>query len=206
MKFDFLYGRLQIPRFFVSQWLHVKSFLTALDDMKVSGHEINAESVIPVMSAILKGANGQDEIDGVSVNTLAKGVRLLSQSIQASEMDDAWFVKKFGEIYEEVLALRDNEDYVVNPVQMDRFLDLINYFMDRASEYDEDYVEIEKPEKKQEFGGVTATFVVFSLSGNDQVKEFCKAIKYCSAISVDVVDGYKVRISCTVPDVFVPGC
>lgn len=203
MKFDFLYGRLAIPRFFVSQWLHVQSFVDALEDMKARNVEINAKSVLPVMASIVKNSNGSEAIDGISVNTLAKGIRLISQSVKDTTMDDDWFIKKFGEIYEEVIALRDNDDYVVNPGQMDKFLDLISFFMGKAAKYDDDYVEIEKLEKKQEFGGVTATFVVFSLSGVDEVSEFCKVLKCCSAVSVDVVDEYKVCISCTVPDIFI---
>ena len=168
------------------------------------GLEIRPDSVLPIMASIIKEVSGADTVDGVSVNTLAKAVRLLKESIGSSDMDDEWFIRKFGQIYEQVLNLRQNDDYVVNPGQMDKFLDLVSFFMQKANQYDEDFVEVEKTEPKQEFGGVTATFVVFDLTGNDEVQNFCKVLKCCSAVSVDSTTDNMVCISCTVPNVFVP--
>lgn len=198
--FDFLYNRLAMPKFFTSQWVHVKEFQNAIEEMSSKGIRIDNESVVPVMESILKKISDQETVDGVSVGTLDKGLRLLKQANHESSMDDNWFIRKFGQVYESVMKLRKNEDYVVNAVQMDRFLDLVQFFIRKSEEYG-DKVEIEKAEPKQEFGGVTATFVVFGVRG-DEVREFCKVLKYCSAISIDAVeDG--VAISCTVPDVFV---
>lgn len=195
-----MYNRLSMPKFFTSQWLHVKKFAEALEGFEKAGKRIDDKSVIPVMESILAEASGQETIDGVSVGTLDKGLRMLKQANDLNEKDDAWFIKKFGQIYEQVMKLRKNEDYVVNPIQMDRFLDLVQFFIRKAEEYG-DKVEVEKTEPKQEFGGVTATFLVFGVNG-DEVREFCKVLKYCSAISIDAVeDG--VAISCTVPGVFV---
>ena len=195
-----MYNRLSMPKFFTSQWLQVKKFTEALEGFEKSGKRIDDKSVIPVMESILAEVSGQETIDGVSVGTLDKGLRMLKQANDLNEKDDAWFIKKFGQIYEQVMKLRKNEDYVVNPIQMDRFLDLVQFFIRKAEEYG-DKVEVEKTEPKQEFGGVTATFLVFGVNG-DEVREFCKVLKYCSAISIDAVeDG--VAISCTVPGVFV---
>ena len=166
------------------------------------GLEIKPDSVLPVMSSIVKEVSGSDTIDGISVNTLAKAVRLLKDSIGKSDMDDAWFIKKFGQIYEQVMALRSNNDYVVNPGQMDKFLDLVSFFIRKADAYDEDFVEVEKTEPKQEFGGVTATFVVFDLNGEEDVQDFCKVLKCCSAVGIDSTSDGMVCISCTVPNVF----
>lgn len=199
-----MHNRLPIPKFFVSQWLHVKKFQEELQKMVDQGLEIRPDSVLPIMASIVKEVSGADTVDGVSVNTLAKAVRLLKESIGSSDMDDEWFIRKFGQIYEQVLNLRQNDDYVVNPGQMDKFLDLVSFFMQKANKYDEDFVEVEKTEPKQEFGGVTATFVVFDLTGNDEVQNFCKVLKCCSAVSVDSTTDNMVCISCTVPNVFVP--
>lgn len=198
--FGFMYKRLSMPKFFTSQWLHVKKFTEALEGLEKDGVRIDDRTVMPIMESILAEVSGQETIDGVSVGTLDKGLRMLKQANDIAEKDDAWFIKKFGQVYDAVMKLRKNEDYVVNPVQMDRFLDLVQFFIRKAEEYG-DKVEVEKTEPKQEFGGVTATFLVFGVNG-DEVREFCKVLKYCSAISIDAVeDG--VAISCTVPGVFV---
>lgn len=196
-----MYKRLSMPKFFTSQWLRVKRFTEAISGMEKDGIRIDDQSVIPVMESILAEVSDQESIDGISVGTLDKGLRMLKQATETAEKDDAWFIKKFGQIYDAVMNLRKNEDYVVNPVQMDRFLDLVQFFIKKAEEYG-DKVEIEKTEPKQEFGGVTARFVVFGVHG-DEVREFCKVLKYCSAISIDVV-GDEVCISCTVPNIFAP--
>ena len=201
--FEFMYKRLPIPKFFVSQWLRVTKFQDALKVMTDQGSEIKPETVLPVMVSVIKEVSGQDEVDGVAVNTLAKGARLLKEVVDANDKDDEWFIKKFGQVYERVMELRMNDDYVVNPSQMDKFLDLVSFFMRKANEYKEDFVEIEKTEPKQEFGGVTATFVVFDLHGEEDVQGFCKVLKCCSAVGVEATDDGMVCISCTVPHVFV---
>lgn len=168
--------------------------------MNSKGIRIDNSSIIPVMESILEQVSGEETVDGVSVGTLDKGLKLLKQNTHVASMDDNWFIRKFGQVYESVMKLRQNEDYVVNAVQMDRFLDLVQFFIRKSKEYG-DKVEVEKAEPKQEFGGVTATFVVFAVSG-EEVREFCKVLKYCSAISIDSVEDC-VAISCTVPNVFV---
>lgn len=198
--FEFMYNRLSMPKFFTSQWLHVKKFQEAIDDLNRSGIRIDDRSVIPIMISILNEVSGQETIDGVSIGTLDKGMRMLKQAIDEAEKDDDWFIKKFGQIYEAVMKLRTNDDYAINPIQMDRFLDLVQFFIRKSKEFG-DKVDIEKTEPKQEYGGVTATFVVFGVNG-DEVREFCKVLKYCSAISIDATDD-GVCISCTVPNIFV---
>lgn len=55
---------------------------------------------------------------------------------------------------------------------------------------------------KEEHDGVTATFVVFDIYGDD-VQQYCKVMSYASAITIDgTEDG--ICISVTIPEVFVP--
>lgn len=183
-----------MPKFFTSQWLKIPAFTRQLDLFDERGIRIENNSVIPIMEKVLVEST-EDEINGVSVNTLRRGYEMLKQA----SLDDDWFVKKFGEIYNKVMALRRNEEFVVNPRQMDRFLDLVNFFLHHLET--EDSVEIEENEPKTGIGGVTATFLVMTLRG-DEVLEFCKVLRCCSAVSIDSCeDG--ACISCTVPDVFV---
>ena len=197
--FDFMYKRLSMPKFFTSQWLCVKKFTEELCQMDKQGSRIDDNSVLPVMERILNDVGSEEMIDGISVNTLRRGFEMLKQVKQIESMDENWFLKKFGEIYNEVMALRRNEDFVVNPRQMDKFLDLVNFFLHHLE--DEDSVEIEQNDPKCGIGSVTATFLVMTLRG-DEVSEFCKVLKCCSVVSIDSCeDG--ACISCTVPDVFV---
>lgn len=117
------------------------------------------------MKSILDSAGDATEVDGVPVKTLKRSLDLLLRNIEVSKMNDEWFVKRFGQIYDAVLALRKNEDFVVNPKQMDRFLDLVNFFLHNTDE--DDVVEIEKTEPKQGFCGVTASFLVMTIRGDN---------------------------------------
>lgn len=199
MGYNFMYKRMKMPKFFTSQWLQVKDFIAALEEMDKNGSRIDSESVLPVMKKILNLNADAETIDGVSINTLRRGTEMLEQSVIADSMDSTWFIQKFGEIYKQVMSLRKNDDYVVNPRQMDRFLDLVNFFLHHIDEDGE--VEIEENEPKTGIGGVTATFLVLTLRG-EEVVEFCKVMKYCSAVSIDSCDD-GACISCTVPEVFV---
>ena len=118
-------------------------------------------------------------------------------------MSDKNVVANFGRVYDRIMSLRNDDDYVVNPVQMSKFLDLVNFFFRKKIEDDDIEVNPYEFKPREQHGGVTATFIVFDLSGNAEVTDFCEVLKSCSAVTIDVVDREKVSISCTVPDVFV---
>ena len=110
-------------------------------------------------------------------------------------------IRRLGAIYNEVLALRKDGDYAVNQPQMDKFLAVVNFYMDMAEELTGE-VEPVKLIPHHEHGGLTATFQVFDLWG-DRVQRFCTVMSGCSALSIDIAEDDKVCISCTVPNVFV---
>ena len=110
-------------------------------------------------------------------------------------------VGEFGRVYATIMALRKNSDYVVNPEQMDKFLDLVNFFCKKADEGD-GVVDASSFEPKEENGDVTATFQVFDIWGKE-VPAFCDVLRECSVVTIDPGPGDKVCINCTIPEVFV---
>ena len=74
-----MYKRLSMPKFFTSQWLRVKRFTEAISGMEKDGIRIDDQSVIPVMESILAEVSDQESIDGISVGTLDKGLRMLKR-------------------------------------------------------------------------------------------------------------------------------
>lgn len=109
---------------------------------------------------------------------------------------------EFGKVYAAILAMRKDSDYVVDPKQMDKFLDLVSFFCHKADEEPGDFVDVKNCHPKEENGDVTATFQVFDIWG-DEVSRFCEVLKECSVVAIDPGPGDKVCISCTVPGVFV---
>lgn len=116
-------------------------------------------------------------------------------------MTDAEYVKRIGQLYEEVLSFHSDDDYVVNQPQMDKLVEVLDFFM-KAAQKNNGKVEPVILSPKEEHGGITATFIVFNIYGED-IPKYCKVMSYTSAIGIDgTKDG--ICISVTVPNVFVP--
>lgn len=116
-------------------------------------------------------------------------------------MDD--MIVYFARLYEQMLSQRRNEDYEINPEQMDRFLDLLHFFKSRVDPEYDDGIEPFHLEAKAEHGGFSADFCVFDLHG-EEIQEFARLISCCSAISIDAMNDSQICISMTVPNIFVP--
>lgn len=111
------------------------------------------------------------------------------------------YVERLGRLYEKVLSLRNDDDYAINQPQMDKLIEVLNFFLDAAQKCD-GKVEPVKLTPRAEHGGVTATFVVFDIYGDD-IQRYCDVMRHTSAITIDATeDG--ICISVTVPEVFVP--
>lgn len=110
-------------------------------------------------------------------------------------------VKKMGELYEEILRFRKDDDYEINPAQLDKLVQVTAFFMDAAKQLD-GRVEPVRLVPREEHSGVTAEFPVFDIVGED-IHWLCDVMQHCSALTIDPA-GEGVCISCTVPDVFIP--
>ena len=117
-----------------------------------------------------------------------------------SHMTNEEYVRRLGILYQKVLDLRTDDDYVVNQPQMDRLMSIMEFFLDAAERLDGE-VQPVKLIPREEHGGVTASFLVFDIYGDD-VQKFCDVMRFASTIGIDATeDG--VCIECTVPNVFV---
>lgn len=117
-------------------------------------------------------------------------------------LTDEEYVRRLGMMYDKILSLRKDSDYVVNQPQMDKLVELLDYFLTKAKALDGEVQKVNlKPAEIH--GGVTAHFLVFDTHGED-VQKFCKVLSYCSAIGIDALESGDVCIDCTIPDVFIP--
>lgn len=114
-------------------------------------------------------------------------------------------MRRLGAIYEEIMALRSDDEYAVNPTQLQKLVDVINFFLDiKEKDEDEDMkVDVSESSPKYEHGGVTVSFWAFDICGDD-IQRFCNVIRYTSALSIDATTEGFVRLSVTIPNVFVP--
>ena len=118
-----------------------------------------------------------------------------------SSIDDLEFSKRLTSALEDELDGLTAEDFDLDPIQAKKLTDLVEFFRKAAEDLggsvDEVHINPLDPPS-----GVTASFIVFDLSG-EEIQRFCDVIRNCSAISMDVTDKDEICISCTIPGVFV---
>lgn len=110
------------------------------------------------------------------------------------------YVARLGVLYGKILSLRKDEDYVINQPQMDKLVQVLDFFIDEAKRQD-GKIEPVRLTPREEHSGVTATFLVFDIYG-DTIQRFCDVMRHTSAITIDSCEE-GICISCTVPEVFV---
>lgn len=110
-------------------------------------------------------------------------------------------VRYLGQLYWQMLSRRRNEDYEINPVQMDRFLALLQFLKDRVDPEFDEGIESFHLEAKEIHGGFSVQFCVFDLHG-DEIPVFAQLLSCCSALSIDATSDSQICISVTIPDVF----
>ena len=117
-------------------------------------------------------------------------------------MNNIEFARRLGILYNRVLSRRKDEDYIVNPPQMDKLIAIAEFFSDEAERLDGE-METIKLIPREEHAGVTTKFPVFDLYG-ERLQRFCELMKHTSAFGIDALaDDEGVCISCTVPNVFI---
>ena len=111
------------------------------------------------------------------------------------------YVARLGTLYDRIMSIRKDSDYIINPPQMDKLVNILSFFMDAVKKIG-GKVEPVRLVPREEHGGVTAEFIVFDIYGDD-VKRFCDAMQHASAIGIDAKTDGTVCIAVTVPNVFV---
>jgi len=182
---NFIYKKIASSYYGTTAWLKVSQFRDNVQSMIDSGETINNTSILPIMNKIIAANEKHADIDGVPEAVLYNAMR----EVRRGSYNEKEFTAKFGE-------LCNNEDYVVNPLQMDRLFDIVQFFT-RANNV-ADPVGFSAKERD---GNVTATFAIFNICG-DEVKNLCKVLKPCSAVSINII-GDSMQISCTIPNIFV---
>lgn len=118
-----------------------------------------------------------------------------------SSISDEEFAKRFVAAYEDAMKNIDPDDYTVDPVQVKKLYDLIEFFTQSAKELGG---KIESVDIGLGISnGITANFIVFDLFG-DEVERFSDVIRNCSAVTMDVTASKEISISCTIPSIFIP--
>lgn len=107
-------------------------------------------------------------------------------------------------IYEKHLETLSDDDYVVNPPQLQKLNEIIDFIREN---FDDAEIIIDDTCKKEEHAWMLVTFNTFSIHGKENIskffKEFTKLLQYTSAFGIDArLDGI-VEIGITVPKFYI---
>ena len=116
-------------------------------------------------------------------------------------MEDLSDVKGFAEIYEKAMSALRDTDFIVNHVQMKKYLATIHFLEDMVAQYNSGSVRAAKFEPKVRNGEVIVKCVGFTII-DDDMEPFKKILSYCSGFDVTPLLNGKVELSFTIPNVF----
>lgn len=125
----------------------------------------------------------------------------MSYDFNNPSISDAEFAKRLVGALDEAMSGLAPDDFEVDPDQMQKLHDLIEFFKKAAKDLG-GKIESVRLDPLSPPNGITANFIVFDLFGDD-VQKFCEVIRNCSAVSMDTTVNNEVSISCTIPGVFV---
>ncbi|MCD8180706.1 MAG: hypothetical protein LUF26_04420 [Firmicutes bacterium] len=118
------------------------------------------------------------------------------------DMSDAEFAKEIMRIYNEGMSMRDENDYTVNEIQMERFFDICHFFRGMIKDIGEGYMEPIRFNPVEERGSITVYLRIMDMWGKE-IQEFCDVFRYASAVSMDPTTDGMICISISVPQVFI---
>ena len=121
---------------------------------------------------------------------------------EIENMTEDELIIELGKCYSNVMALRENKDFVINRAQLKKLFDAVKFFEKVTADADGRIEEL-RLVPKEESGGFTASFAVMSLY-DKAVSELFDALKYATALSIDSTADGRVEISTTFPKVFKP--
>ena len=121
---------------------------------------------------------------------------------EIENMTEDELIIELGKCYSNVMALRENKDFVINRVQLKKLLDAVKFFEEAIKDGDGKIEEL-RLVPKEESGGFTASFAVMSLY-DKAVSELFDVLKDATALSIDSTADGRVEISTTFPEVFKP--
>ena len=121
---------------------------------------------------------------------------------EIENMTEDELIIELGKCYSNVMALRENKDFVINRVQLKKLFDAVKFFEKVTADADGRIEEL-RLVPKEESGGFTASFAVMSLY-DKAVSELFDALKDATALSIDSTADGRVEISTTFPEVFKP--
>lgn len=121
---------------------------------------------------------------------------------EIENMTEDELIIELGKCYSNVMALRENKDFVINRAQLKKLFDAVKFFEKVTADADGRIEEL-RLVPKEESGGFTASFAAMNLY-DKAVSELFDALKYATALSIDSTADGRVEISTTFPKVFKP--
>lgn len=203
----FMYGRCKrIRRSIISSIPYVPEYVEAIAYMKRRGVFFNEETLFMIIAIVFEKMTNK----GVHYRTALEIAKKISKDLHGDI--NAWktkvkgderllFDEKYGAFYEDMIASRKNEDYVVNEEQLAKFNAARELFREMCEKHGGTF-KADLPEPKVQHGDITAEVSNISFSGRE-----IAAIKTIagdsSAVAVIPLTDGTVSIEIVIPNIFV---
>lgn len=105
----------------------------------------------------------------------------------------------------ETTTHENEEDYVANPVQMEKFIKIINFLKCHSDEDDE--VTVCNTLKSEKNGYIDIIFYCFNTNGATRTTQFfenfSELIQEASELNINALEDGRVKVSITVPNIYI---
>lgn len=162
------------------------------------------EEIEDDLAALDEAQEELDRIDGIERESeFLNDEEIVSRAKRRKRhREDILWAKSFGEFLQDVESSINHDDYVLNPIQVQKCYFIIEFLNDLAKKYGGE-IEPLKLQNPLFPGFINAKFKVFKIEGKDK-ERFIKNLDYVSVFSTNSRTDDYIDIELTVPDVFVP--
>ena len=199
-EFGFLFGKTIMDPQDLDRWLKVDDFTESIRNLVSERKPIGDTEVLQITERILNENLNSDMICGVKRQKLAESVVKLRSQVSEYTFKPAWLKEKFPGVWSAIRSKINNENLVVMPVQMCRYIQVLKYILNLEDlGTAEVYVYGIDAEN---VGHATASFKQLSITGSRQTDELFGRLRFCDSIDIEINDE-RIEVLMTVSNLMV---
>lgn len=198
---NYIFGKTFMENQELVKWLEIEEFLSGIDELRSLNKDINDATILHLMNGIVE--HHSEDTDGVfPLEWAVASLENYRKRIQKAYFDKKWLKDNHPEIWQSIQHAYEEENLLVVPFQMHKYVMFLKYFSERKDKYN---LSIEGRcfgEDKRAAQLIIALKHLY-LGQIDDISSLMKHLSRCNEVEIiSTNEGTEIRLS--VPDVFVP--
>lgn len=198
---EFAFGKTFMDGSELIQWMKIDEFVAELDLLKEKNETINDASILRIIDELIS-RHAEDTDGSFPLEWAISSANSFRRKIPKAYFDKKWLKEAFPEVWTDLQSLRKNDDMVIIPFQMHKFVQFLKAFKEKVDSYNLTFSSI-RFDKNKNCATVTVAFNQFRLDKRDPLISIWKALKVCNEVAISTVDNH-TELELSVPDVFIP--